>query len=389
MENCNQPLKVLHCPSTVGGHSYGLASAERELGLNSWCMALEQNYLNYRADEFVFGKGRVLNELRRWDAIRRACTQFDVIHFNFGSSLAPMRVDASRITAVPGWVKQLYNTYAGMFEMLDVRLAARLGRIIAVTYQGDDARQGDYCKRHFPIHFAHHLEAGYYSDASDRMKVERIAAFDKYADLIYSVNPDLLHVLPERARFLPYANVDPREWLPVWRGDNLERELHVVHAPSHRKVKGTDYLLDAVVRLRSDGLNFRFTLVEGMSNAEAKRVYETADILVDQLLAGFYGGLAVELMALGKPVICYLRTEDFCFLPTEMVNELPIISSAPGSIYDVLKTCLTTRRHELIAIGEKGRKFVFDWHDPLTVAARLKDDYERVLSERFLAQQVK
>jgi len=51
------------------------------------------------------------------------------------------------------------------------------------------------------------VEPGYYTPASDARKRWRIAQFATYADRIYALNPDLLHVLPAQAEFLPYANV--------------------------------------------------------------------------------------------------------------------------------------------------------------------------------------
>src|SRR6058998_2007963 len=45
---------------------------------------------------------------------------------------------------------------------------------------------------------------------------------------------------------------------------------------------------------------------------------ETADLLVDQLLTGWYGAVAVEMMALGKPVVCYLREDDLKFIDSRM-----------------------------------------------------------------------
>ena len=77
----------------------------------------------------------------------------------------------------------------------------------------------------------------------------------------------------------------------------------MLHAPSRRIVKGTKYILDAVEELKSEGLKFDFKMVEGMKNSDAKELYRTADIVVDQLRIGWYGVLAVEAMALGKPVI--------------------------------------------------------------------------------------
>ena len=154
----------------------------------------------------------------------------------------------------------------------------------------------------------------------------------------------------------------------------------VLHAPTRRSIKGTSLILDAVRRLEGDGLDFEFVLVEGLSWAKARRLYERADLLVDQLFAGWYGGLAVELMALGKPVICFLREKDLNYLPQAMRRDLPVIPTTPEDVYRTLRLYLTERRHELPEIGRRSRVFVEAWHDPAKIAARLKRDYEEVLA---------
>ena len=55
-------------------------------------------------------------------------------------------------------------------------------------------------------------------------------------------------------------------------------------------------------------------LIEGMTYEQARQVYPTADLLIDKVLAGWYGGVAVELMALAKPVVCYIREGDLRFI---------------------------------------------------------------------------
>jgi glycosyltransferase involved in cell wall biosynthesis len=124
----------------------------------------------------------------------------------------------------------------------------------------------------------------------------------------------------------------------------------------------------------------RFRLVEGLAQDQARKIYREADLLVDQLLVGWYGGLAVELMALGKPIICYLREEDLRFIPDPMREEMPILQATPTTIYEVLREWLTGRRHELAEIGRRGRAYVERWHDPLKIATRLKGEYEAILS---------
>jgi glycosyltransferase involved in cell wall biosynthesis len=154
----------------------------------------------------------------------------------------------------------------------------------------------------------------------------------------------------------------------------------VLHAPSNRNVKGTKFILDAVQNLRNKGLLFEFVLIEGMSNAEARRHYMRADILVDQLLAGWYGGLAVELMALGKPVIAYIREQDLKFIPQEMADELPIIHGDPSNIEDVLESWITKEKSDLIEWGLKCRSYVERWHDPRKIAKKVcRDGYGIIL----------
>jgi O-antigen/teichoic acid export membrane protein len=252
------------------------------------------------------------------------------------------------------------------------------GKGIVVTYQGDDVRQGDYCRNNFAITFANEVDEDYYSPVADQMKRKRIAKFAKLADKIFSLNPDLLYVLPAQTRFLQYSNIDLNKWAMVQERRQEERPPVVLHAPSHQGVKGTRLIRDAVERLKRKGIVFEFVLVEGMSNAEAKKQYERADLLIDQLLAGWYGGLAVELMALGKPVICYIREGDLKFVPAQMKDDLPIINATPMTIEAVLEYWITEGVGQWREKGVQSRQYVEKWHDPLRIAGQMKLEYESI-----------
>lgn len=358
-----------------------LARAEREIGLASWAITAQQNYLNYATDEVLIGptESRLKLELKRLPLLWRIRRDFDLVHFNSGQTLMPQRV-MRHVEQYPGLLLQLYQSYVRLVELRDLPVLKAMGKGIVVTFQGDDARQGDYGAAHFDISAVHEVEHGYYTPESDAHKRWRIAQIARYADRIYALNPDLLHVLPPQAHFLPYANVDPRMWQPEQTARN---EIPVVlHAPSHRGVKGTRFVLEAIQRLEAEGVPFKFVLVEGLSNAEAKQLYHQADLLVDQLLIGWYGGLAVELMALGKPVICYIRETDVKFVPAEMRADLPIINATPQTIYDVLKLWLVERKDALPELGRRSRAFVERWHDPRRIAGQLKSEYECILAQR-------
>ena len=138
----------------------------------------------------------------------------------------------------------------------------------------------------------------------------------------------------------------------------------------------------ALDSLKEKGYSFELELVEGVSNDEARRRYETVDVLVDQLYAGWYGGLAVELMALGKPVLVYLREDDLRFIPSGMKEELPFVRVTPDTIEEGLRTVLDMPRSDLLALAKKSRAFVERWHDPLSIARGIKADYEEALRRR-------
>lgn len=376
-----EPLRVLHCPDAVGGNAAGLAAAERELGVESTTVVFRPSPYGYDADEVLWadGDGHVLQELKRWRLIARAVRDFDVVHFNFGSTIAPQRVarDALPGERTKGLGLRAWSAYAVAVEQVDLPLLTRVGKAVFVTFQGDDARQSDVMSR-FAVNPCGEAEPGHYTAGSDENKRRRIARFERHASGIYALNPDLLHVLPARARFLPYAHVDTGSWEPSARAQGDGRPL-VLHAPTNREIKGTRFIIEAVERLQAEGIELEFRLVEGVPHAELRELYACADLVVDQLLVGWYGGLAVEAMALETPVVAYLRDADLGLVPPEMREDLPVISADPATIYDVLRELLTTRRRELAEIGRRGREYVRRWHDPLRIATEVVADYQRAL----------
>jgi hypothetical protein len=367
----------------VGGHPQQLARAERAGGLKSWSVVFRPSKFQYAADEVLWRarQSRLVCEAKRWLLVGRALWQFDIVHFNFGKSMLPEPVYLGPPGGRHGWKRGVKNLAARCLELCDMALLKRAGKGIVVTFQGDDARQGDVLRTYAEWDPDAEFGPDYYTPEADAHKRWRISQVDRYADVIYALNPDLLRVLPPRAKFLPYANVDPWEWQGPSGSDlrgGLPATPLVLHAPTHQGVKGTRHVLEAVRRLRDEGIAFRFELVEGLTREEAKSRYLQADILVDQMLLGWYGGLAVELMALGKPVIGFIRGADLAFVPPELRRDLPVIHATPATIYAVLKEWLTVRRHELVGRGVRSREFVEKWHDPRQVAATVVADYQSI-----------
>lgn len=366
-------IRVLHCPDIVGGNPANLARAERKLGLQSWAITFRQTVFSYPIDEVLLkpSDGVWAYFTNMFKLLWKALRNYDVIHYNFGKTIIPYVTLRKETTGLLIWL--LGKVFFPFFRMIDLPILHSAGKGILVTFQGDDVRQGDYCLRNFRISTAHFVEPDYYTTRSDVAKRKLITKFDQYADFIYYLNPDLGYILPERAKFMPYAHVDLNEW-EIIPFPNNPRPL-VVHAPSHRGIKGTDIILQAVKQLKKEGADFDFQLVEGLKNKEAREVYERADLLIDQLYAGWYGGLSVELMALGKPVMCYIRESDLKFIPKAMRMELPIIMVTSDTLQSILFTWLTEKKQDLPSLGIQSRFFVEKWHNPLKIASQLREDY--------------
>jgi len=167
-------------------------------------------------------------------------------------------------------------------------------------------------------------------------------------------------------------SIDLSKFEPVYPSVNQRKPL-IIHAPTHKYVKGTEYVLQAIEQLQSDGLKFSFQLIEGLTQEEAIRRYREADIVIDQLLQGSFGVFSLEAMALGKPVVCYIRKD---LIPT-YPQPLPIVNANPITVYEKLKTLINDPELRR-SLGEQGRKYVVEHHNWIVQAKELVDIYKKL-----------
>ncbi|HMM88279.1 MAG TPA: glycosyltransferase [Bradyrhizobium sp.] len=146
--------------------------------------------------------------------------------------------------------------------------------------------------------------------------------------------------------------------------------LKVAHAPNHGHFKGTRLLINAIERLASEGEKIELVSVQGVSNSKVIGLFGASHIVADQFVAGFHGYTALEAMALGRPVLCFMRNDQMMIDPATC----PIINTRPEKIYDVLKQCLRGEI-DLDRAGQAGRRYVEQHYSPEAVAARLGQLY--------------
>jgi glycosyltransferase involved in cell wall biosynthesis len=137
-------------------------------------------------------------------------------------------------------------------------------------------------------------------------------------------------------------------------------------------------VLAAVESLRRRGAPIELDLIEGVPNAEARKRYAKADLIVDQLRIGWYGMFAIESMALAKPVVVHLDEQGAAETEEAFGLELPLVRADEGSIEDVLAGLVEVRQ-ELPELGRRSREYVERVHAHTAVARQLLGIYERVM----------
>lgn len=352
-------MKVLHLPTSVGGHSWGLAQGERALGLDSKVLITEQNWLNYQFDYCLHLENRykpykVYKLLKTFFEIR---SKYDIFHFNFGSSLLDF---------------PSYN-----LNLID--LPFYKGKMI-MTYNGCDARQKYPTIRRVDYSACHEKDCygGICTQSRDHLRQKRIEKVSKYVEHIFAVNPDLMYFLPiDKTTFLPYAVAG---WDEIERVDfKLDKKIKILHSPTNREAKGTKYILSALERLKGKFNNIEIIIVEKVPYQKALSLYREAHIVIDQVLIGWYGGFGVEVMKMGKPLAVFIREEDLKFIPQDMAKDLreAIININPFNIVEVIMKYIENPKL-LYQKSIAGLEYVYKWHDPKYVASITKSVYEKI-----------
>ena len=323
-------------------------------------LSIEDNWFGYKTDRSLS-----LNEMNNfkkayhlWREFLEVRKRFDVYHFNFGRSMM--------------------HYPRKMMPQLDLPFYPKESKLF-VTYQGCDARQKYPTMARTKFAACH--QSGCYSGQcnSGQMDEDRRTSIDKmskYVDHMWALNPDLLYFLPkEKSSFLPYA-ITPIETPEFKRA--ADQPFTIVHAPTDQHYKGSKFIVDAIEKLKTKYPGkIQFNLIQNLNNQDAMAEYLKADLIVDQILVGWYGAFAVECMYMGKPVIARIAEEDLHFIPSEMAKDLSqtVINANPETIESVIEE-LIQDPSRLARIGRNSVDYAHRWHLPETVAQITREKYE-------------
>ncbi len=303
---------MTHAPVNIAGIPWENVQALRRKGVDARLVVFERGKLHHEADWSLDRHGPLPQKLaQQFAAFAKLAPRTDIFHFYFGLTLIPKSIQFPLLRALRK--KSIFH------------------------YLGSDIRGKSRAE----------LAYGTRADA------EIVGSYDAQRWVPHA------HVIP--------PGLDLRPFTPVPPSDN-PRPL-VVHAPSNREKKGTAQVIAAC-----EQLDVELDIIEGVPHEEARARYARADIVVDQLQAGWHGIFALESMALGKPVVTYLKPDVVEKSAEGYGIRIPIVPATADTLVEALQPLIASPalRRE---IGAASRAYVEQVHDIDHVTDRLIDVY--------------
>ncbi|GAK11811.1 glycosyltransferase family 4 protein [Geomicrobium sp. JCM 19039] len=331
-------MRVLHIP--YGYPMIALCDALKRKGVEAVSCHFQDHPFHFEPDVCLQLQNthRDTHRSRIADYLREAIQQFDVFHFHFGESFFPDRSDLDMIQAA--------------------------GKKMVVHHHGSDVRKASLAQRNNP-----------YVKIKPEWTEEKIENNTKklaeYIDHAFVQDYELKGYIQntyQHVHVVPHT-LDTDLLTPSYPTAK-ERPL-IVHAPTSRVLKGTAVVMETMEKLKQSGFDFDFQLLEGSTHADTKKRLAQADIVIDQLLIGAPGYLSTEAMALGKPVICFIRSDVRDHYP----DDFPIVNANPDTLAKELEMLLLAP-DSWKELGIAGRDYAIRHHHPDVVANRYIQVYE-------------
>lgn len=324
-------MKIFHGTTEIAGQMGILSSALTKKGHCSVGYNTFHSYLGYK-DFLVNTDQDGLNE--KYEEI---LDTFDIFHFHYNTTLRP--------------------DFSDLYDL------KRRKKKMIMHHWGNDVRFHELAKSKNPF--------AYTGDSPPNEEIhEKLVAITEYIKEAIVQDYEVYEYVKdyyEKVHVLPIA-IDLALFTPHYPSINKDKPL-ILHAPTNPAFKGTAVVEETIEKLK-ESYDIEYRRIEKMNHDEVIDLYANADIIIDQVLCGSYGLLSVESMALGKPVLTYIRPDLVKTFP----SELPIVNSNPNDLYEKVKMLLDnpSLRKE---IGRKGRKYVEKYHSHDVVVDQLLTIY--------------
>lgn len=333
-----EALKIIHGTMEIANQMYTITKALQAQNVEAKSVNYYPSYLGYNSDYNLdlFSVTRNEGDRLSKELAIKLINENNVFHFHFGTSLA--------------------------LDYSDLNILKKLDKKIFMQHWGSEVRLYSVASKYNP-----YVKV---KVTDENEIINRLEFLGKCIDNCIVSDYELYEYVKDYYKnvyFIKQA-IDIQKY-DIKRKEK-KKELCIVHAPTSPEIKGTDSVLKVIEELKSK-YSFNFILVQGMSHSEAKKIYEEADIIIDQLRIGSYGLLAIEAMAMGKAVICYISDP----MKDKYPKDLPIISANPDNLKDKLEY-LISNKDMIPEIGKNGRLFIEKYHDSNLIAKDLLKLYK-------------
>ena len=265
------------------------------------------------------------------------------------------------------WYRSLLNFFLALFrydifhfisgETLLTRKVRRLelmiyklfGKRVIMHFVGSDIRNEEYIKWK-EQNIQQYLQGNDNFPKTLDWQNKLISDAEKYADFILVSTPDLLEIIP-KAKYYPVL-LDLDKYIGELKAIKIhkktENEIVILHAPSNSKLKGTRYIHETLKKVALNS-NYKIRLIltsendyknKPVSRYELFKLYKESDIVIDQLIIGWYGLQSIEALAAGKYVISYVDANLNTFLypdcPLEIADKNTLENVVVGLINKLL-----------------------------------------------------
>jgi glycosyltransferase involved in cell wall biosynthesis len=337
--------KILFAPHEIGNQMQLIVDELRRRGYYATTVTYSQEWYGYINDVHLnlqHMKSNSKKHINTFLFTLWAALNFDIFHFFWGQSLFGLRGSPH----------------------LDLPLLKHFGKKIFVHFRGLDLID----LKHFDYLRAKTTGTDMLEPPISRPdQIKSLKKWRKYADRLLVSEPDLKRVAPEAVLVQQALNMD--EWVPTKRNLNEDGVIRIGHAPTLRRKKGTEFVIAAVQTLKNEGLPVEMVLIENVPANEIKPLHESCDIIVDQVLYGWYGKVSIEAMALGKPAVCFIDPQWKDERP-----DCPIVNSKPDNLVEKLRYLIEnpSLRQKL---GELGMEYARKYHDIKSITDQCLDLY--------------
>jgi glycosyltransferase involved in cell wall biosynthesis len=262
---------------------------------------------------------------------------------------------------------------------LDCLLIKLLRKKGVIEFQGSDIRIPEVEMATNPIFRLAFLDPHYeyrFENANSSLRRQRRFASLGFWPVVSGALPLLDRNLFPRFSIVYHPSL-VRDAVPRFPPAEKAGPVIIAHAPSAPVAKGTKYVVRAVENLKRK-YDLEFILIQNMPLALALKAIEDCDIYVDQMIWGGYAVTSQQAMALGKPIVCYLKPVLSKYL---YPDDIPVVNATIDTLEKKLDELIRNplRRHDL---GKRSRQYVEKYHDHILVAAKLVEIYTSLLSSR-------